>query len=168
MGEEAAEVAADLVQACKDSEVRVCACAALALGKLGARTRAVAVPELQRLLDDKQDGVRRAAYRSLLRLAQPVLADAPALRKLLADRKGFPEKRMYATLALGTLGAEAVASLASAARDDEDPRVLLRICLVLGELKPRTQEVGQALTRLVAHTDPAIRRAAANVVVPCQ
>lgn len=104
--------------------------AALALGQVGRRTEAEAIPALQKALADPDAFVRLHAAAALGTIGPRAAATVPSLVERLADRD--PMVADGAAKALGRLGAKASAALSKALDPQESPedvRVLAAFAL---------------------------------------
>ncbi len=164
-GESAAGMVGELVKATNDSDGKVRASVALALGKLGDKVRSEVMPDLRRMLNDKEVDVRRDAYQSLMQLIVATPSDAEVFRAMLADRMGFPEKRRFAAHALRLIGKEHAPALAEALSKEQESSVMEALCNELGKLKVRSQEICQALGQALSHSELMVREAACEALL---
>jgi HEAT repeat protein/S1-C subfamily serine protease len=151
-----------LVKACQDEDTLVKRRAAVALGRFGVEFHDKAHAALLALLKNPDKEVRKAALEALWHMGKP--SDPAPLRALLADQKAYPEERVYAVVALGSLGADEVPALLKAMAEDGDPWVVSVVAMILGELRVRTPEVGQALARAVDHKEKRVRLVAVRTI----
>src|SRR5205823_14705802 len=89
---------------------------------------------------------------------------AIVLTRLLANRAGPREGRLYAVWGLAELGPDHAAALVEALNVDTDPGVLQFAAGAVAGLGVRSREVGQALLRAVGLREPEVRVAAATAL----
>jgi HEAT repeat protein len=124
-------------------------------------TRRSAIPELAKLLDDR-DPARMAALQTLARLGQHAV---PALCEGLKNKK--PTVRYWSAFTLGVIGPdarEAVPALAVALEDSE-PRVRLAVAGTLGEFGPDAREAIPALVRCLRSSSRDLQVQAADALI---
>ena len=144
-----------LIQALRDSDREVRACAAVALGELGDRR---GVEPLIAALKDESEQVRRRAAEAL-----GELGDARAVEPLIALLKdGYWVVRCYAAEALAKLGDARGVEVLIAALKDESELVQRYAAVVLGQLGDARGV--EPLKELLGDEDASVRAAAAEAL----
>lgn len=138
-----------------------------AIDALGERPveAAVVVPQLIKLLSDKDVQVRWRAARSLGDFEALADEAVPALRKLLADKEKVV--RIHAIVALGRIGdtsPDTIDALVDAATGS-DPTIQREAIAALRALHPGPEKVAKALSQALASNDPAITERALEAIV---
>lgn len=152
-----ADAAGPLVGALDDSDARVRAFSAEALGALGERVMDQAARPLAGKLRDPSDAVKHAAARALAAIGGTQSA-VELVVESLRDRDA--ETRLAAALALGGLEASSAFSALVATLRDQDGRVRQAAVSALGELADR-RALPLFRERLASDPVPAVRSEAA-------
>jgi HEAT repeat protein len=123
------------------------------------------VPELQKLLTDKDPQVRWRSARALGDYGDQAQAAAPALRDLLEDSDAIV--KYHAAVALGRVGdqSEATVEALVAAAASGDERVARAAIAALDELQPDRQHVVKALGAVLSSDDEAVMLRALEAIV---
>ncbi|MCL4194910.1 MAG: HEAT repeat domain-containing protein, partial [Thermoguttaceae bacterium] len=113
-----------------------------------------AVPALTEALRNPEGRVLAASI--LAHIGPPAKAAVPALIEIAKHEKN-PAAKREAFMALGSIGgAEAGASVATAALNDPDEKVVIAACYALAQMGPAAKEAAPALKKLVASDDDAV------------
>jgi len=121
-----------------------------------------AVPALIEALKNPEGRVLAASV--LAHIGPPAKAAVPALIEIAKTDKN-PAAKREAFMALGSIGqAEAGASVATAALEDPDERVVIAACYALAQMGPAAREAVPALRKLAKSDDDAIREEAGKAL----
>ena len=171
MGPEAKDAIPLLVRALQSPSLEVRAFAVDALGRIASEPQTV-VPAILAEVDLPKEHInyaplapfRRLAARALGRFGPKAAAAVPVLEKALQNED--PLYRVQAALALWKIAkhSQAVPALQATLRLN-DVEAVFEAVLALGEIGADAQAAASDLVALLAHPDPDVRRAAADVLV---
>jgi HEAT repeat protein/S1-C subfamily serine protease len=153
-----------LIMALKDRDEKVRSNAARSLGTAGPVAAAKARPELVTLLRDADRNVRKAALKALPQFGKPEVIEIAREKAILADRSAPTEARIYACAILSFAGEDVAPAISESLTADTDRELALEVVEALRELKAKKKEVGLALSRVLDHKDPIVRREAARAL----
>jgi HEAT repeat protein len=121
-----------------------------------------AVPALTEALRNPEGRVLAASI--LAHIGPPAKAAVPELIEIAKTDKN-PAAKREALMALGSIGgAEAGASVATAALGDPDEKVVIAACYALAKMGPAAKEAVPALKKLAESGDDAIREEAGKAL----
>jgi len=121
-----------------------------------------AVPALTEALRNPEGRVLAASV--LAQIGPPAKAAVPDLIDIAKTDKN-PAAKREAFMALGSIGgAEAGASVATAALNDPDEKVVIAACYALAQMGPAAKEAAPALKKLAASDDDAVREEAGKAL----
>lgn len=151
-----AVIAAPLANALHDPDWRVYYAARDALAKCGPS----AVPVLTGALGSADDRVAHMAEQALVRIGKPAI---PALINAIKQAPTDPTKADWAAIALGALGADAIAQLTALAGNNAEP-VSTRVAAVAALGHTRNPQAITTLKSVYSDTQPGLAIAVVKAV----
>ncbi len=137
--------------------------AAVALGRLGPDTAAIATPDLIQALRDKRPAVRYYAAIALGQFGPDAKAAVDALAILMCAEVQMPAIQAAAASALGKLGEAAGPTLLEATKD-KNATVRALGAAALGKVRPSSKANVAGLGRGLTDAEPLVRAAAATAL----
>jgi len=153
-----------LVSQLRDSDSETREAAAKSLRRLGPKA-AVAAPALIRALGDRNQAVRCQAAVCLGHIGPQAKAAIPSLSRLLKNKDEPTIVRLWASVALGLIGVDALDALVEALQPGQDPYTRRKAAGAIGKIGPRAHTATPLLISVLAEEEYSIWHNASDSLI---